>query len=83
MSQRDDGGPAFPVSAAMRYYDGMSLRDYFAGRTMQAMVSTITTEDAFQRLRAIAAEAGLRVSEWIARESYKQADAMIATGKGA
>ena len=35
-----DGGTAFPVSeeALMRNLQGMTLRDYFAAKAMQAMV---------------------------------------------
>lgn len=39
MSARDDGGPAFPlVTGIESLYDGMSLRDYFAAKAMQALV---------------------------------------------
>lgn len=46
MSARADGGPAFPVISDVRYapsFDhepGMSLRDYFAAKAMQGMVSS-------------------------------------------
>jgi hypothetical protein len=36
MSARDTGGPAFP-SASMNY-GGMTLRDYFAAKAMQAFM---------------------------------------------
>lgn len=51
-------------------------RDRMAGLAMQAIVSSIATEDDYQRLRALAAETGLSVSGWIARDAYKQAWAM-------
>ena len=78
-----DGGPAFPTENAMQTgassyrYEGMSLRDYFAAKAMQGIVSSIDSEGGYQRLRGHAANAGLSVSQWIARDAYKQADAML------
>jgi len=42
MSDIDDGGPAFPRSGDNfgRTREGMSLRDWFAGQAMQAMVGS-------------------------------------------
>ena len=39
MSNTNTGGPAFPVCDAARIHDlqGMTLRDYFAAKAMQAM----------------------------------------------
>ena len=78
----ETGGPAFPCHPEIiphRDHDfaGMTLRDYFAAKAMQGMVSSIDGESNYQRLRALAAECGLSVSSWIARDAYKQADAMI------
>lgn len=42
MSDNDDGGPAFPMPISNGGYSiitGMSLRDYFAAKAMQAMVA--------------------------------------------
>lgn len=49
MSDKNTGGPAFPVSALVYndddgdpttiIHDGMTLRDYFAAKAMQAIVS--------------------------------------------
>lgn len=38
MSNQNDGGPAFPCNDE-HGYSGMSLRDWFAGMAMQAMIS--------------------------------------------
>jgi len=38
MSDTNTGGPAFPLFAATGYA-GMTLRDYFAAKAMQAVVS--------------------------------------------
>ena len=43
MTTKSDGGPAFPVNeeAYMRSLHGMSLRDYFAAKAMQALLTRI------------------------------------------
>ena len=33
-----DGGPAFPSASDSVFFDGMSLRDWFAGQAMKALV---------------------------------------------
>lgn len=40
MTNKDDGGPAFPVDPSISMHrEGMSLRDYFAGLAMQGLVA--------------------------------------------
>lgn len=82
MSDINNGGPAFPrllkVGDVALTEFGMTLRDYFAAKAMQGIVSSIDGEENYQRLRGHAAADGLSVSEWIARDAYKQADAMLA-----
>ena len=39
-SEQTDGGPAFPNPANVLTQPGMSLRDFFAAKAMQAMVGT-------------------------------------------
>ena len=78
----ETGGPAFPCHPEIiphRDHDfaGMTLRDYFAAKAMQGVVSSIATEDDYRRLRGRASASGLTVSEWIARDAFKQADAML------
>ena len=80
----ETGGPAFPVQYSneadgptVMPHVGMTLRDYFAAKAMQGIVSSIDGEANYQRLRGHAAGAGLSVSEWIARDAFKQADAML------
>ena len=64
MSNRNDGGPAFPHSRLGSDHDGMTLRDYFAAKAMQAMAS---------------AEYGERLDPltW-SIDAYELADAMLA-----
>jgi hypothetical protein len=66
------------IAAAARATAGMTLRDYFAAKTMQGIVSSIDSEANYHRLHGHAHAQGLKVSEWIARDAYKQADAMLA-----
>ena len=33
----NNGGPAFPTPAGVQHNDGMTLRDYFAGKTLQGI----------------------------------------------
>ena len=39
MSAQDNGGPAFPRDHAHNGHNGMSLRDYFAAKAMQALIA--------------------------------------------
>lgn len=36
---KDNGGPAFPVASSIVMAEGMTLRDYFAAKAMQAMLA--------------------------------------------
>lgn len=84
---RDTGGPAFPEHIAITEVgdtysgaEGMTLRDYFAAKCCAAMVSTIRNDGDYTRLRDIAVGGHDcdNISEFFAKESYKQADAMLA-----
>lgn len=57
--------------------DNISKRDYFAGKAMAAMIQSIDSENNYLRFKEHANEKNMSVSEWIATESYKQADAML------
>ncbi len=43
MSNTNTGGPAFPTQVAS--YEGMTLRDYFAAKAMQAMLDQKDAHD--------------------------------------
>ena len=81
-SWEESGDGAFPVAASVHgghgTQFGMSLRDYFAAKCAAAMVSTINGDSAYLRMANIAESYGMTVGQWIASESYKQADAMLA-----
>lgn len=64
MSTIDNGGPAFPVgSGDMRDPVGMTLRDYFAAKAMQGLLSIDLKPDV--------------ENEDLAEVAYAIADAMI------
>jgi len=58
------GGPAFPAAAVG---SGMTLRDYFAGQALTALVATRSQL------------AGLTLTDYdeLAKEAYEVADAML------
>jgi hypothetical protein len=66
---KDTGGPAFPTDSAHQssaqtwHFDGMTLRDYFAAKAMQAEMTDGIHESDFA---------------WTAARAYKMADAMLA-----
>lgn len=80
MSTIDNGGPAFPLQSIgpgfAPGYAGMELRDYFAAKAMQAMISKHGIEDA----PGFFDDA---TDESIAKCAYIYADAMLAARKEA
>lgn len=96
MSERNDGGPAFPqVETDLEYpastcapwghtysYGGMSLRDYFAAKAMQAEIITScsdATPESAESLARACAEHNQTPQERIAMHAYDWADAMLKT----
>lgn len=76
MTTRNDGGPAFPrraLSGGDHGYpvqsDGMSLRDWFAGQAMNAVVIGVLTNGEVPKRSD---------DDRIARTAYQLADAMLA-----
>ena len=62
MSNTNTGGPAFPSPALQSFKEGMTLRDYFAAKAMQGILTD--------------PEIVMGATE-IADLSYKYADAML------
>ena len=58
--------------------DKIKLRAELAGKCAAAMVSTIKDDEDYWRIRHMATPDGLNVSQWIARDAVKQADALMA-----
>lgn len=67
-----DGGPAFPVAgvfqqgSALVRFDGMSLRDFFAGQALAGILAN-SSPDGFDKYTSTAADT-----------AYDYADAMLA-----
>lgn len=72
MNELNDGGPAFPRPHSESDYgfhdlqEGMTLRDYFAAKAMQALI-----EDGLKR-------DGSATVRNVAKDAYRMADAMLA-----
>ena len=82
-TERPDGGPAFPVdqlasNRGNQLMDGMTLRDYFAAKAMQAQVITdLVPGETCDELLEAAAAAGQDPLYRLALGSYEIADAML------
>jgi len=104
----DDGGCAFPIPCGTGYnesgtvvgnraYSGMCLRDYFAAKAMQAIISTSRSDGDFADADLLDGEdinpGGVPVNDegdrsrvdisvrWVPATAYRFADAMIAARK--
>jgi hypothetical protein len=72
----EDGGPAYPAVVPVEFqyaYDGMSLRDWFAG---QALPAVIAATSAGQHQPHV--EPGQTQEQAMAVDAYALADAMLA-----
>ena len=70
-AQTKDSGPAFPTYNALSHCDegGMSLRDYFAAKAMQAFI-----------IRGFSGQRDMGSAEYdetVSRFAYESADAML------
>ena len=82
MSVKDDGGPAFPVSldcgsAGKQQFEGMTLRDYFAAKAMQAIITKLPVVDREGEFGS-PVEDKIKYNADIANSAYWIADAMLA-----
>jgi hypothetical protein len=68
----NDGGPAFPHDGQQNYTGGMSLRDYFAAKAMQAALvnANAGSQDGINQLGKL-----------VAQYAYLIADAMLEARK--
>jgi len=77
----NDGGPAFPLKGPLTSDClGMSLRDYFAAKAMQALLSKhggYADDESCPGYRPCLSENALDV-DCLAEYAYSQADAMLA-----
>ena len=68
--------PAFPytqIQGSMTY-TGMSLRDYFAAKAMQSL---LTNETLYLSTVSIAEKAGMSVEAALTQMAYEMSDAML------
>ncbi len=73
------GDWAFPAQHTPEHTPGMTLRDYFAAKAMQAMTSNAETISVLAR--AAKADGGLNGFALTAQKSYEIADAMLEARK--
>lgn len=91
-TKRSDGGPAFPVApdgvpkqeyrAGEPYGDpigstGMTLRDWYAGKTLEGLLSSPIGEGGEPATVALAGPLGQFIADSLAIVSYRVADAML------
>lgn len=82
------GGAAFPSPGVVLHsgtreqqqgaYEGMSLRDYFAAKTMQGLLSVLANPAGAEAVLCRATQLGVDVETLLSSDSYKVADAMLA-----
>jgi hypothetical protein len=80
MSTPNDGGPAFPVIETPEFYakhQGMTLRDWFAGKVMSGRCANATLLSNFENEGL----PGERLPAVLAKQAYMIADAMLEARK--
>ena len=79
MNEQKDGGPAFPQITELgdiaTTSGGMSLRDWFAGQALAALLSSPAS---LASISQIARENNSRAIKVLAEASYEYSDAMLA-----
>jgi len=66
MTDRNTGGPAFPLNVNHKWFEGMTLRDYFAAKAMGMSDATLRPAYTFAEK---------------AKQAYMMADAMLEARK--
>lgn len=73
--------PAMPLSGGsepFHDYQGMTKREMMAMHICAGISGSIDSEDCYRRIKIMAERCGVNVSQWIARDAVKQADALLA-----
>lgn len=83
MMSKETGGPAFPIASdVIGHAANMTVRDYFAAKAMQAMISKYGIYDESQPASAMSPATALDYhSDEIARTAYTYADSMLEARK--
>ena len=79
MSNIETGGPAFPLVAEAHEHvisTGMTLRDYFAAKAMQSLITGGFTDIGKEGIEANR-QPFQNIEDLMAETSYKYADAML------
>ena len=75
-----------PVNMESSWYEyhgehlafGLTKREMMAMHMCAAITGSINSEECYQRIKLMSDNCGVKVSEWIARDAVKQADALLA-----
>lgn len=74
--------PAMPFEivdeVSSRWWGGMTKREVMAMHICSAITGSIHDEECYLRIKAISDRCGVKVSQWIAGDAVKQADALLA-----
>ena len=57
---------------------GLTKREMMAMHICAGISGSIDSEDCYRRIKIMAERCGVNVSQWIARDAVKQADALLA-----
>ena len=77
------GGPAFPLHASNGpmglpvAFLGLTMRDFFAAHALAGLLAMAANPDAMASFAKQAGELGLSVNEFLARDAYAKAEAMV------
>lgn len=71
---KEENPPAFPRDERYNGHNGMMLRDYFAAKAMQAMMSN---PDFVLFIGKEASKRGVDANELFAKAAYEAADALL------
>lgn len=66
------------IAARAEAVGGLSIRDYFAAKALQAGLSTLQSPSAVASIVSRAADLGVEIEQMFAEDSYRVADAMLA-----
>lgn len=81
MANTPDGGNAFPIQCHLAdHRHGLTVRDFFAAKAMQAEIITTcsdATPEAAEALVRACEESGMNPVDRIAFNAYEMADAML------
>lgn len=81
MSEKNNGGPAFPgpdqQEQRENIHEGMSLRDYFAAKALGGLTASLSSPDACEWFVVNAVREDIEPKDRVARAAYEYADAML------